>query len=180
MTAFKNTIAGKILKGVAIAGGSVLALGAIVGSGGAAAGPIATIAGGALSIGKKVIQTVGKVAKPVIATVDKVAVAGVNLVTGTTKAERKQVQAVKQEVKAAENKIQQVNRLTKAGAGLAEALATVGVSMAEYQGIEKAGSYSNVIDEAPVKAGMFDTPAVKYAAIGVGLLFLAKMLKIIK
>lgn len=128
MTAFGKTIVGKILKGAAIAGGSILGLGAGIGlvkGTGAVAG-----AAGALGGAKKVV--------------DKVGASAVNLITGTTQAERQQVRAVKDEAKAAKNKLEQVDRLVKAGADIATARAMVGltnVELSEYDGkqIQSAG-----------------------------------------
>lgn len=115
VTAFKNTIVGKILKGAAIAGGSILGLGAVVGV--AKGVGVATGAVGALSATKNVLDKVGQSA--------------VNLVTGTTKEERSQVAEVKAEAKAASDKLEQVDRLVKAGATLEKARAIVGVSNTE-------------------------------------------------
>lgn len=122
MTAFKNTIAGKILKGVskvikpvAVVAGSVLGLGALSGvikGTGAAAGALGVAVGA------------GKV-------LSKVGTSAVNLVTGTTKEEREQVKDVKAEAKAAQDKLDQVERLVKAGATRAKAMQLAGVTAAE-------------------------------------------------
>lgn len=125
MTKFGKTIFGKILKGAAIAGGSVLALSTGIGAiGGIASGA------GALS---GIIKSTSGVKK----VIDKVGASAVNLVTGTTKQEREQVREVKAETKAAMDKIEQVNRLVKAGASVAQARATVGLGSEELPTYEK-------------------------------------------
>lgn len=122
-----KTFVGKLLKGAAKAiipiGGAVLGLGALKG----------------MTKGVGVLQGVGlgiTKAKKVIGTVGAGAV---NLLTGTTKEERTQVQAVKAKTKAAADKLEQVDRLVRAGATVSEARATVGLSETEltsYDGAE--------------------------------------------
>lgn len=128
VTAFGKTIFGKILKGAAIAGGSILGLGAVKG--------IIQGVGVAAGVGSSV-GTVGKV-------IDKVGTAAVNLVTGTTKDERAQVKEVKTEAKEAADKLEQVDRLVKAGATIAAARSIVGLpaeTLTTYEGetIQTAG-----------------------------------------
>lgn len=122
MTAFKKTILGKILSGVskvikpvAIVAGSVLGIGAISGviKG---AGAIGGIAG--------TLKGAGKV-------LGKVGTSAVNLVSGTTKDEREQVKEVKTEAKAAQDQLDQVQRLIDAGATRARAEQMVGITAAE-------------------------------------------------
>ena len=128
MTAFGKTIVGKILKGAAIAGGSILGLGAISGA----------IKGvGVLAGAGSAIKTTGSV-------LDKVSGAAVSLVTGTTAEERTQVAEVKAEQKEAADKLEQVERLVKAGATPERARAMAGVAepmLTEYDGkpIARAG-----------------------------------------
>ena len=167
MGLFKNwkpkTLFGKLVKG----GGSVLipvaaavgGIGAITGIG-KGIGALQGI-GGVLKGGKKVIDTVGAKA--------------VDLVTGTTKEERKQVNEVKAAVKAEKDKYEQIDRLIKAGATEAEAYATVGVTMKEAAAVTEALNLSGT-----TQAGIFSTPIIKYAAIAAGVPFLAKALKIVK
>jgi hypothetical protein len=122
MTAFKNTILGKILKGaakvvkpIAAIAGAVLGIGAISGvvkGIGAAAGVATELKG----IGK-VVSTVSQSA--------------VNLVTGTTADERAQVKEVTTAAKAEQDKLDQVQRLIDAGATRAQAEKMVGVTATE-------------------------------------------------
>lgn len=132
MTAFGKTIVGKILKGAAIAGGSVLALTTGVGA----------IAGVAKGVGA--LAGIAAAKKTTAGAVSKVAQSAVNLVTGTSKAERDQVKEVKAEAKAAADKLEQMNRLIKAGASTAQARAMAGVpeeQLTSYEGepITKSG-----------------------------------------
>jgi hypothetical protein len=168
MTAFKNTIFGKILKGaskvVLPVLGAVTGIGAITGM----AKGVGALAGVGTALKKTAGGTVG--------VIGKVGVGAVNLLTGTTQEERKQVQAVKKDVRAATDKLEQVQRLVNAGATLAQARATVGISdsdVADTPDIVQTDSNVN-------QAGLFSNPVVKYGAIGVGLFVLAKILKIIK
>jgi len=139
VTTFGKTIAGKILKGTLIAGGSILGLGGIIGGiGGAVAGT--GVAAGAVTGVKKVASTVGK-------SVSKVSQAAVNLVTGTTKAERDQVRVVKGEAKEAKEQLEQVERLIKAGATPEAARSMAGIPEAEL----------TEYDGKPIMAAGFDT-----------------------
>lgn len=153
MTVFKKTIFGKILTGAAKVAlpvvGAITGIGAI---GGIVKGVGALKGiGGILATGKKVI--------------DKVGVSAINLVTGTTQPERKQVQAQKTLTKAASDAWQQVERLIQAGATPESARATVGVEesvIADYGGVE-------------VKK---DNKILIYAGLGlVALFLLPKLLK---
>jgi hypothetical protein len=122
MTAFKNTIAGKILGGIgkvvkpiAVVAGAVLGIGALSGvvkGVGAAAGVAKSVSG---------IKTVAS----------KVTQSAVNLITGTTKEERDQVKQVTSAAKAAQDKLDQVERLVNAGASRATAMAMVGITPTE-------------------------------------------------
>jgi hypothetical protein len=126
MTAFKNTIVGRILRGVgkvALVGGAVA--GAVV-TGGALAGTIPKVVSGVGLLGK--LKGAGQ---KVTTGISKVAKSAVNLVTGTTKAEREQVGMIKAESKAAQDKLDQIERLVNAGATLARARELVGVTAAE-------------------------------------------------
>lgn len=118
MTAFKNTIAGRILRGVAKVALPVVGVGAAVLTGGAAAGILA--GGGALAGIKKTagkLKTIGQKA--------------VNLVTGTTKNERDQVASVKAESKKAQDQLDQVERLINAGSSRSQAMEMVGITASE-------------------------------------------------
>jgi hypothetical protein len=116
MTKFGKTIVGKILKGAAIVGGSVIGIGAI---GKVAAG----ITGGSAA---------AAAARPL----DKIAQSAIGLVTGTTKDERAQVKEVKAQAKAAADKLEQMDRLIKAGASPAQARAMAGVDEVELKTFE--------------------------------------------
>lgn len=118
MTAFKNTIVGRILKGVSKVALPVLGIGAAVLTGGAAAGIIS---------GAGALKGLTKAATGV----KKLATSAVNLVTGTSQAERDQVKDVKAEAKAAQDKLDQVERLINAGATRAKAEQMVGVTSVE-------------------------------------------------
>jgi len=122
MTAFKKTILGKILGGVAkvikpvaVVAGAVLGIGAISG-----------VIKGAGAIGGTI-----KAATGIKAVVSKVAQSAVNLVTGTTKDEREQVKGIKEEAKDAQDKLDQVQRLINAGATRARAEQMVGITPSE-------------------------------------------------
>jgi hypothetical protein len=134
MTAFKNTIVGRILKGAAKV--ALPVVGAITGIG-AISGVIKGV--GALHGIGGVIQDVGGVAGTVKKVIDKVAVSAVNLVTGTTQPERVQVREQKAMTKAETDKWQQVDRLMKAGASRESAMSSVGVTdeveLTAYQGV---------------------------------------------
>jgi hypothetical protein len=162
-----KTIFGKIIKGAGSAllpiAGAVTGIGAITGIG-KGIGVLAGV-GGAVKTSsgtvKKVIDTVGAKA--------------VDLVTGTTKAERLQVQEQKALTKAEKDKYEQVDRLIKAGATKEAAFSKVGVSFAEEQNINDALSTSGTIAESP-----FNNPVIKYGAMALGAFMLAKILKIVK
>ena len=160
MTAFKNTIFGKILTGAAKV--VLPVVGAVTGIG-AIAGIVKGV--GAISgIGSAVKTATGGIK----AVIDKVGASAVNLVTGTTQAEREQVKAVKEVTKAEADKWEQVDRLVKAGATREQAMATVGVSepkLTEYQGL----AASTVVPKSNL---------LIYAGVGLAaLLILPKLLK---
>lgn len=142
---FKKTILGRILKGVAKVAlpvvGIVTGLGAV---GGIAKGVGALAGVGAvLKGGKKVI--------------DKVGGAAANLVTGTTKEERVQVRKQKAITKAAVDKLEQVDRLVKAGASPADARLQVGLSEEELPKLEGESTKAGLMDYVksnPVLAGV--------------------------
>lgn len=157
---FGDTVVGKILKGAAIAGGSVLGLGAVIGGiTGATAGTGALA--GAVGGVKSVVQTVG-------GAVDKVGQAAVNLVTGTTKEERTQIKEVKAEAKAAADQLEQVDRLIKAGATPEDARNMVGIPAAQLQ----------EYDGKPITTAGIDTKTLLY--IGGALLAVFLLPKLLK
>jgi len=179
MTAFKNTILGKILrvvspitaigsKGtygkivrtVATVGASVIGAGAVAGiisGSGAAAGVSATTktVGGALS---KVGQGV------------------VKLVTGMTKTEREQVGVIKSEGKAAQDKLDQIERLVNAGATLARAREMVGVTAEELGSPDAAVLDQEAALEAEFKAAQQKTLTPAPVQAGAGCLWLTVLL----
>jgi len=171
-----TTIFGKIVKGatsvIAPVAAAVTGLGAITGIG-KGIGALTGI-GGILKGGKKVIDTVGLKA--------------VNLITGTTKDERSQVNEQKAATKAEKEKYEQIDRLIKAGATKEEAYSKVGVTYSESNNIEQALIAAGTVKDkaASIKGssvmGLPDTsnPVIKYGAIAVGVFILAKMLKVIK
>jgi len=155
---FGQTVFGKILKGAAIAGGSILGLGAITGivrGAGAVAGAIS---------GAARVKT----------TIDRVGTSAVNLVTGTTKVEREQVREVKAETRAAQNQLEQVDRLIKAGLSESAARLKVGLTEAllpEYEG--KAIRTSGVGDFVTANKNIL----LIVGAVLLGSLLLPKMMK---
>jgi len=157
---FGDTVVGKILKVGAIAGGSVLGLGAVIGGiSGAAAGT--GVLAGAVGGVSKVVTTVGK-------TIDKVATGAVNLITGTTEAERKQVKEVKAEAKAAQGQLDQVDRLVKAGATVEEARNMAGIPAVELM----------EYDGKPIQTAGFDSKTLMIiAGAAAALLILPNLLK---
>jgi len=158
----KKGIFGKILKGALIAGGSILGLGAVTGVVKGITQGTGVLAG--LKGGVGGIRT----------TADKLKEGAARVLTGTTKEERAQVLAVKAEAKAAQAKLDQVQRLVNAGATPEEARATVGLSNFELTSLE---------GEPVNKAGIGDmlkNPVVKWVAIAAGAYFLLKALKIIR
>lgn len=133
-TIFKKIVkaVGKIAKVVLPVVGVATGIGAIAGIS-KGVGAIAGI-GGVLAGGKKVI--------------DKVGVGAVNLVTGTTQAERVQVREQKALTKAVSDKVDQVKRLIKAGATESEARAKVGLTQTELDMPVEELNTSNLITEA--------------------------------
>jgi len=138
MTIFKKTILGKILCGAGKVIGVAAGAAAVIGTGGAALGAIAAGGGvlskiltGAKAVLKVPLTGIAKVGGAIGKTVGAVAKSAVNLVTGTTKDERDQVQEVKAEAKAAQDKLDQVERLVKAGATRAKAMEMAGVTAYE-------------------------------------------------
>jgi hypothetical protein len=119
-----KTIFGKIVKGAVIGGGSILGLSVGVGA------------------VKGVVKGTGALAGAMGATSGlwdtgrKLKDSAVNLITGTTKAERKQLNTVKAKTRAEADKIQQVQRLINAGATPEDARAMVGLTNTELPAIE--------------------------------------------
>lgn len=139
-----KTIAGKILKGATIAGGSVLGLvagtGIIGKAAGAAGGVIKNIQAGKTieNKGTTALSTVGQtVTSGIRKVVDKVKESAVNLVSGITPEQRKMVKAQKEETRQYMDQLKTVDKLIRAGATPAEARARVGLDpeeLTEYDG----------------------------------------------
>lgn len=156
-----KTVFGKIVKTAVIGGGTVLGL---AGGLGAAKGIIKGT-GALTGIGKGIggLRNFSTTLKDSAA----------NLVTGTTKAERAQINAVKERTRAEQDKLDQVQRLIRAGATPDEARSTVGLTVTELTEIEG----------KPMKSSaMFDlgNPVIKWGLIAVAGYFGLKFLKIIK
>jgi hypothetical protein len=165
MTAFKNTILGKVLGTVAKV--ALPVIGAITG--------IGAIAGIAKGVGvlSGIGGTVSTIAGGVKSVIDKVGVGAVNLVTGTTQPERQQVAEVKATSKALSDKWAQVDRLIKAGDTPEQAQATVGVSPDSTVVVGNTGVTPAAT--APLPA---NTKYLVYAGIGLAaLLILPKIIK---
>jgi hypothetical protein len=177
MTAFKNTLVGRFLKGAAKV--VLPVVGVITGIG--AIGGIGKGVGALNGIGK-VVTTVAGGVKSVI---DKVGGAAVGLITGETKDEQAQIAAVKERVKAAQDKLDQVARLIKAGASEAEARATVGLSETEYAAVKTEIVSAGYTELQPVSAsvggGIMDlikkNPVVAVVGAGLLLFVLPSLLK---
>jgi hypothetical protein len=117
MSIFKKILKGigKVIKPVALIAGSVLGIGAVAGAV-KGVGALGGIVKTALGIKK----TVGKISQ-----------SAVNLVSGTTVQERAQVKEIKKEAKAEQDKLEQVDRLIKAGATRAKAEQMLGITAQE-------------------------------------------------
>jgi hypothetical protein len=161
-----KTIAGKILKGVAIGGAGVTALATGVGAVGGVIGGTGLLAGAVKGVGS-VVKAVGGGVKTVAS---KVSAGAVKLVTGQSKEDLQLVKEVKAETKAAAAKLDLVNRLEKAGASPEAARMKAGLSNLSIPKLE----------------GLQDTPAdaqkktnmLVYAGLGLAALFLLpKLLK---
>jgi hypothetical protein len=130
--AFKNTILGKILKGAAkvlpfVAGAAAFVIPGI----GPAAG-VGIIGKAAAGIAKTIKGSVGaQVVTGIVKTVGTVAKSAVNLVTGSTSAERAQVREVTAEAKDAQDILDQKDRLMRAGASETQANKMVGITAAD-------------------------------------------------
>ena len=157
-----KTVAGKIIKGAVIGGGSILGLASGIGIVGGAVNGVGAAKGAAQGIGG------------LVKVVDKVGVSAVNLVTGTTKDERQQIAEIKKETKAEQDKLEQVQRLIHAGATPEKAKSMVGIQYGELKTIN-----GKEVQKTSL-ADMFSNPVVKYAAFAIGGFFILKALKIIK
>lgn len=126
-----KTIAGKILKGLAIAGAGVGAITAIAATGGTAALGVATAGKGILG---KLIGVTAKAAVQTGKGISAVAKGATNLVSGLTSEQREMVREQKAETKDGEQILLTIKKLMNAGATAQEAAAKVGVSTDELKG----------------------------------------------
>lgn len=146
---------GKVAKVVLPVVGVATGIGAIAGIA-KGVGAIAGI-GGVLKGGKKVI--------------DKVGVSAVNLVTGSTQEERIQVRDQKAITKSLSDKIDQVKRLIKAGASIASARATVGLTESELSTpADILLPYSITVDESETGGVVEKATGTKLTTAGQGCL----------
>jgi len=152
-----KTIAGKIIKGAVIGGGSVLGLASGIGAVGGIVKGVGAVAGG--KTGLVAVKNV----------IDKVGAASTNLVTGTTKAERDIIKSFKSKTKEEKDKLDLFKKLVKAGATEAEARSAAGIKTEELQNESR--------KEAAVTS-LLQNKTILYAAAGLlALVFLPKLLK---
>lgn len=147
-----KTIAGKILKGAVIAGGSVLALATgtkIVGAaGGVVRNAVNSVKAAKLAKGTTTLSAVGKtITSGITAKVDQVKESAINLVAGTTAEQRGYIKSFKERTRAEQEKLIAIEKMVNAGATPAEARAAVGYAPEELP------SYDG---EKIQQAGMFD------------------------
>jgi len=135
-----KTIAGKILKGAVVAGGSVLGLvagTAIVGKvGGVIGGVVKNIRAGKSipNSGTTALSTAGQtVTSGIRKVVDNVKESAGNLISGIKKEQRDLVRAQKEETREYLDKLKTVDKLVNAGATPAEARAKVGLQPEELE-----------------------------------------------
>lgn len=170
-----KTIAGKILKGAIIAGGSVLGLAVgtkiVTGVAGAAGGAIKTavnaVRDARTARGTTVLaKNVNQITSAIRQKVDLVKESAVNLVAGTTGVQRDYIRTIKERTREEQQKMNAVEKAVLAGASPAEARAAVGLAPEELV------SYDG---EPIAKAGMFDflqNKNVLYIIGAVALLFI--------
>ena len=135
-----KTIAGKILKGAVVGGGSVLGLvsgTAIVGKvGGVIGGVVKNIRAGKSipNSGTTALSTAGQtVTSGIRKVVDNVKESAGNLISGITKEQRDLVRAQKEETREYLDKLKTVDKLVNAGATPAEARSKVGLQPEELE-----------------------------------------------
>lgn len=169
-----KTIAGKILKGAVIAGGSVLGLATGTKLFGAAGGVLKTAVNTVKDMktakGTTTFAAVGKtITSGITGYVDKVKEGAINLVAGTTKEQRDIIKSFKERTRDEQEKLNAIEKMVNAGATPAEARAAVGLAPEELTSYE---------GEKIQSAGMFDflqNKNILYA--GAALLGLALLLK---
>lgn len=148
-----KTIAGKILKGAVIGGGSILGLVSGIGA----------VSG--ITKGTGVLAGIGKSMGGLRNTVDKVAKRGVDLITGSSQAQRQMINAQRQQTREDQDKLDLVDKLVRAGSSPEAARAKAGldpVQLVEYQGekVQSAGVFDflqnkNVLIALAGLAGIF-------------------------
>lgn len=145
-----KTIAGKLLKGAVIGGGSILGLAvgtSVIGKvGGVVKAAVNAVKNKSTAKGTTVLSTVGKtVTSGIKGTIDKVKESAVNLVSGLTSEQREILKQERQQTRAEEQKLKLIDKLINAGATPAEARAKAGLEPEELV------SY----DGAPVQSAGF-------------------------
>jgi uncharacterized protein YoxC len=178
-----KTIAGKILKGLAIGVGVAAAGALVVGTAGAAIPAI----GGVITASKGVV---GTVLKSTMNTVDAVGTKAADLVSGITKEQRDLVQEQRDETKEYEQKLTTIEKLVKAGATVQSAASQVGVSLSSLAGLfglPSVGDLNTGQQSADLNAGNPNPSEywssdkrkmLTYAGIGIAaLFFLPKLFK---
>jgi hypothetical protein len=165
-----KTIAGKILKGAVIAGGSVLGLATGIGIIGKVS-QAASVAKGVTS-GTGILAKIATGAGAIKNKVDLLKESAANLITGVTQEQRDLIKDQKQESIAAQQKLTTVKKLMRNGATAADARASVGLAAEEL---------TEVNGEVIQSAGMFDFLKNKNVQIGAaiiaGIVLLPKLLK---
>lgn len=139
-----KTIAGKILKGVVIGGGSILGLATGIGGVGGVLKGVGAAKGAAKGIGG------------LTQVIDKVGTSAVNLITGTTKEERKLVADVKDQTRETIKKMDLVDKLVRAGDTVTSAKAKAGIQdaqLTEYDGKPvQSASFGEILQNPTVLA----------------------------
>lgn len=158
-----KTVAGKLLKGAVIAGGSILGIAA-------GTGLVTKIAGGAASVaasakGTGALAKVGGVLSNINTKIDKVKESAGNLLTGLTKEQRQIINKAKESARTEAQKLEVVEKLVSFGMSPAEARSQAGLEpeqLVEYDG-EKVQS-----------AGLFgmSNKTLMYVAAGLAALFI--------
>ena len=165
-----KTIAGKILKGAVIAGGSVLGLATGIGIIGKVSGTIQAAKG--VTAGTGILANIQTGVGAIKNKVDILKESAKNLITGVTQEQRDMIKDQKQESIVAQQKLTTVKKLMRNGATAADARATVGLAAEEL---------TEVSGEPIQSAGMFDFIKNKNVQIGAaiiaGLFILPKLLK---
>ena len=127
-----KTIAGKLLKGAVIGGGSILGLAvgsSVIGKGGGVVkAAVNAVKNKSTAAGTTVMSQVGKtVTSGIKATVDKVKESAVNLVSGLTAEQREIIKEERQKTREEEQRLKAVEKLINAGATPAEARSRLGL-----------------------------------------------------